>query len=400
MKTPFFGYTFLIFALSASCLAQRSGGSKPTLGSPGSTGSTTFPSSAPAPTNSAIFVSGKVVLDDGTELTEPAVIQTICQGRRHSETYSDSHGSFSFRFGDPGQGTAASISDASSSNMAVRSSMQSGRELRDCQLQAELAGFTSQAVELDGRGSLMNSIDVGRVPLHRLAHVDGTSISVTSALAPEAAKKAFAKGLEQEKKSKWDDAQKSFAKAVEIYPRYATAWYRLGCLQLHKAFTNQSSSPSQNEAAQSAKHSFEQSVAADPKYVNPYDGLAQVAMLAHEWHDVIDITGKLVSLNPVNFPDAYYDNAVANYNLKNFEDAEKSALQGVRMDEGHQIPKLQYLLGMILLQKQSYQAASEHMQLFLSLAKQPDDVELAKKGLAEIEKSSASAQPPAVNLNK
>src|ERR1700676_2452056 len=184
MKTRFFGYTFLIFALSASCLAQRSGGSKPTLGSPGSTGSTTFPSSAPAPTNSAIFVSGKVVLDDGTELTEPAVIQTICQGRRHSETYSDSHGSFSFRFGDPSQGTAASISDASSSNIAVRSSTQSGRVLRDCQLQAELAGFSSQAVELDGRGSLMNSIDVGRVPLHRLAHVDGTSISVTSALAP------------------------------------------------------------------------------------------------------------------------------------------------------------------------------------------------------------------------
>jgi tetratricopeptide (TPR) repeat protein len=333
-------------------------------------------------------------------LTEPAVIQTICRGQKHSEAYSDMHGSFSFRFGDSSQGAAAAISDASSSSMSGRSSTPSASDLHDCQLQAELAGFSSQTVELGSRAGLMNSIDVGRVPLHRLAHVDGSSISVTSALAPTAAQKAFAKGLEQEKKSKWDDAQKSFEKAVEIYPRYATAWYQLGCLQLHKALSNQSQTELQNQAAQSAKHSFEQSVAADPKYVNPFDGLAQLAMLAHEWRNVIDITGKLVSLNPVNFPDAYYDSAVANYNLKNFEDAEKSALQGIRVDEAHQIPRLQYLLAMIHLQKQNYQAASEHMQLFLSLARQPDDLELAKKGMAEIEKSSASAQPAAVNLNK
>ena len=400
MRTRFLGCTFLVLALSVSALAQRSGGGKPSLGPPASTGSTSLPPIAPPTGGSAVFVTGKVVLDDGTELTEPAVIQTICQGRRHSETYSDSHGSFSFQFGDPRQGAAASISDASSSNMAVRSSTQSMPDLRDCQLQAELAGFSSQTVELNNRTGLMNSVDVGRVPLHRLAHVDGTSISVTSALAPAAAKKAFEKGLEQEKKNKSEDAQKSFEKAVQIYPRYATAWYQLGCLQLHTVLINQAQSDAQNQAAQAAKHSFEQSVAADAKYVNPYDGLAQLAMVARDWHNVIDITAKLVSLNPVNFPNAYYDSAVANYNLKNFDDAEKSALQGIRMDERHRIPKLQYLLALILLQKQNYQAASEHMQLFLSLAKQPEDLDLGKKGLAEIEKSSASAQPPAVNLNK
>jgi tetratricopeptide (TPR) repeat protein len=337
---------------------------------------------------SAIYVSGKVVLDDGTELTEPAMIQTICRGHRHSETYSDVNGSFSFRFGDPTQGSAAAISDASSSNVNSPMHAQSAPDLQDCELQAELAGFSSKAVELNTSMGLMNNIDVGRVPLHRLAHVEGTSISVTSALAPPAAKKAFAKGLEQQKKSKWDDAEKSFEKAVQIYPRYATAWYQLGRLQLRK-----------NDAV-SAKHSFEQSVAADPKYVNPYDGLAQLAMQASDWKNVIDITGKLVSLNPVNFPDAYYDAALANCNLKNFDDAEKSALQGIRVDDAHQIPRLQYLLAMILAQKQNYQAAAEHMQLFLNLAKQPEDIDLGKKGLAEIQKSSASARPPAAGHDK
>src|SRR5579872_52089 len=369
MRTPRFSYVFLLCALSGIVVAQRG---RPASGAPGS-GMPPFSTSTGTivspPAQSTIFISGKVVIDDGTELTEPAMIQTICRGSRHSETYSDAHGGFNFRFGDPTQGSAAAISDASSQNVNSNRA-QSGPDLQDCQIQAELAGFSSRAVELSGRIGMANNIDVGRVPLHRLAHVDGTSISVTSALAPPAARKAFEKGLEQEKKNKWDDAQKSFEKAVQIYPRYATAWYQLGRLQMRTLVTSQSQTPSSSPAAEFAKHSFEQAVAADPKYVNPYDGLAQLAMQAHDWQNVIDVTGKLVSLNPVNFPDAYYDNAVANFNLKNFDDAERSARQGVRVDEGRQIPKLQYLLAMIFLQKQDYQKASEHMQAFLSLAKQ------------------------------
>jgi tetratricopeptide (TPR) repeat protein len=396
MLTPRFSCVFLLFALSGIAVAQHG---RPASGSPSSavppfsSATTASPSAQPA-----IFISGKVVLDDGTELTEPAMIQTICRGRRHSETYSDAHGSFSFRFGDPTQGSAAAISDASSSNVNNNGmGTQARQDLQDCQIQAELAGFSSQAVELNSRIGVMSNIDVGRVPLHRLAHVEGTSISVTSALAPPAARKAFEKGLEQEKKNKWEDAEKSFEKAVQIYPRYATAWYQLGRLQLRNQLSGPS--PAQNPSVQSARHSFEQSIAADSKYVDPYHGLAQIAMQAQEWPNVIEITNKLVSLNPVNFPDAYYDNAVANYNLKNFDDAEKSALLGVRVDDAHQIPKLQYLLGMIQLRKQNYQGAAEHMQQFLTLSKDRDDIELGKKGMAEIERSSASAQSPA-NLDK
>ena len=398
MISPLFRRLFLGFALSASALAQtRGGGGRPSFGSAGSLPTNQpVPAAAPASAAQMVYISGKVVLEDGSELTEPAVIQSICRGRRHSETYTDGHGNFSFRFGDPTQGASAAITDATSSNTVDRSGLQSSTpNLQECQLQPELAGFTSQPIELGSRVGLTTSLDVGRLTLHPLAHVDGTSVSVTSYLAPPAAKKAYEKGLEQSRKGKGDDAEKSFAKAVQIYPKYATAWYQLGRLQLVRLMQNVNGDPV------AAKHSFDQAVAADPKYVNPYDGLAQLAMIARDWPNVVEITGKLVALNPVNFPDAYYDSAVANYYLKKFDDGEKSALQGIRVDESHQIPKLQYLLGMILLQKQNYQGASEHLQLFLSMAKQPDDIELAKRGLAEIEKVSPSAaQPPVVDLDK
>ncbi len=389
MSTSVSRSIFLVFALSACALAQgHPGRGTPSFGSPGSTGSTPFPSTETSGGASAIFVTGKAVLDDGTELTEPATIQTICRGQRHTETYSDAHGGFSFQLGDPNPSTTAAISDASSSNFGAAGIAQPRRDPRDCQVQAVLAGFTSPTVELASRGASLNSIDVGRVPLHRMEHVEGTSISVTNALAPPAAKKALEKGREQERKGKWDEAGKSLEKAVEIYPRYAAAWNELGRLQLR------------DHDGLSARHSFEQSLAADPKYVNPYDGLAELAMLSRDWPSVINATSKLFALDPISFPEAYYYNAIGNYSLGNLDAAEKSALQGVRVDEAHQIPRLQYVIGLIFMQKQNYPAASEHMQLYLRFAAQPAEVEQAKKSLAEIEKLSASAKPPTADPPK
>jgi tetratricopeptide (TPR) repeat protein len=358
------------------------------MGSRAANGSATgMPQSTPGltPANGAgtVFISGKVTLDDGTELSEPVAIQTICRGQRHTVAYSDRGGGFSFQFGDPNYTGSVDMSDASSSMITAKSNVQDARNWQDCELQAALAGFSSDPIELTGRMTSLESTDVGRVTLHRLEHVEGTSISVTSALAPNAAKKALEKGCEYEKKGKWDQAEQSFAKAVQIYPKYAAAWTELGEAQVHR-----------NDTA-SARHSFEQSVAADPKYVNPYEGLARLAFNASEWQQVVDATNKLLALNPINFPDAYFFSGVANFHLNNFDAAEKSARQGIRVDDGHQIPKMEYLLGMILMRKGDYPGAAAHMSQYLHLPIQPSEVAEANKELAEIARLSAKSNPPA-----
>jgi len=381
---------FVLLLLTASALGQRNTGGGGTRAGGDSTTGMYQPSRGITSGNptTATFISGKVSLDDGTELAEPAAVQTICRGQRHTMTYTDRHGSFSFQFGDPNPSGNADLSDASSSMMTANASVQQSRSWQDCEVQAVLAGFTSETVELTSRMSTLESTDVGRIALHRLEHVEGTSISVTSILAPNAAKKALEKGREDEKKGKWDQAQQSFEKAVQIYPKYAAAWNELGQAQMH-----------QNDTA-SAKHSFEQSVAADPKYVNPYEGLARLAFGASQWPEVVETTSKLLALNPVNFPDAYFFNGVANLHLKNLDAAEKSARQGLRVDDGHQIPKMDYLLGMILLQKGDYPGATEHMTQYLHLAKQPSDVAEANKELAEIARLSAKPNSAAVTDKK
>ena len=93
-------------------------------------------------------------------------------------------------------------------------------------------------------------------------------------------------------------------------------------------------------------------------------------------------------------------NSVGNYLGQNFEAAEKSAQQGIKVDETHRVPKLEYLLGMLLLRKQDYSGASQHMQLYLSLAKQPAELDEAHKQLAEIARLSAVAGLPSTTPRK
>ncbi len=188
-----------------------------------------------------------------------------------------------------------------------------------------------------------------------------------------------ARKLSQEK---WDEAEPLLAKAVEIFPRFAVAWFDLGRVQFHK-----------HDDAQ-ARHSFEQSIAADPKYVNPYRGLAELDLQQKQWQALVTVTRQLLALNPVSFPDAWLRNSLGNYYLYNFPEAEKSARQGMKVDDQHQVPKLEYLLGVILLQKREYQEAATHIQNYLKFATQPAEIEEAQKQLAEITRLSASATPP------
>lgn len=380
----------LSFSLTVFAFGQHGGGSRG-----GSSGSTSgsggvaiggTPSLGNAPTTSSSlspFVSGKVVLDDGTQLSEPVAIETFCRGERHTVAFTDSHGNFSFQFGDPTLPQSADFSDAANSMIDAAQNQQQQTYWKECQLDAVLPGYTSEMVELSERVDSAGESDIGRVVMHRMAHVEGTSLSITSALAPSGAKKALEKAREEEKKAQWDKAGQSLQKAVKIYPKYATAWFELGRVQIEK------------KDLAGAKQCFEQSVNADPKFVNPYDGLAQLAFQARQWPEVVDSTNKLLALNPVNFPSAYFLNGVANYYLHNLDAAEKTVRQGVRVDDGHSIPKLQYLLGMILLQKHDFAGAEDALKQYLRLTKQPAEIAEAQKELGEIEKLSATT-PSAV----
>ncbi|MDE3167561.1 MAG: tetratricopeptide repeat protein, partial [Acidobacteriota bacterium] len=243
-----------------------------------------------------------------------------------------------------------------------------------CELQAKLAGYRSQTVPLTGRQP-MDDPNVGTILLHRLGgKEEGQIVSMVSLAAPKDAKKAYEKGMEALKKRKFADAQKNFEKAVEVYPDFAVVWFELGKLRLA---SNQ---------MDIARASFQKAIQADPKFVPPYLSISLLDVQAKRWQDVADITGKAVKLDPFDYPQAYMFNSVANFNLRNLPEAEKSGLEAERLDTRKKLPTVQQVLGLISAERKDWDAAAKHFKDFLKMSPTGAEADTVRTQLAQVEK--------------
>ena len=362
-----------VFLLTSTLFAQRGKTRVPSV-TPG-----TGPNSQ---TVSSRFISGKVVIDDGTPLTDQAIIQSNCKGMRHAETHTDTSGNFSFEFGK--QRTESD--DIETSNMGKMQTVSGGRVsstdalTSDCQLVAVVPGFSSDVVELSRyTDEQLFNINVGHIALHRMGNVDGLTISATTAAAPPDARKAFDKARQEENKGKLQDAQKHFEKAVSVYPNFAVAWVELGRLQAY--FKN----------LEQAQQSFAHAMQADPKLVTPYQHLADIAFQQRQWQELVNYTDQLLQLNPLSFPQQWFYNAVGNFYLNRLDPAEKSVRETLKTDLTHRVPKADYLLAMILMQKKDFTGAAEHFRTYLAHLASPSEAASVQTQLADAERLSKTA---------
>jgi len=385
------------------------GTTSPTTTGPGSM-TTTTPNMTTTPSNpnqtttpqpqvpQPIFISGRVMMEDGTAPSESVIIERVCGGSPHAEGYTDSKGYFALELGKPNDGVIQDASEensrrfggypggASGSGMSASGSGSGtgrmnngpGSELRlaNCELRARLGGYRSQAVSLAGRRAMDNP-DIGLILLHRLGPNEGSMVSTNSLSAPKDAKKAFDKGEESLKKKKIDDAAKSFQKAVDLYPEYAAAWQELGRLQMA------------NGDALGARGAFENAARADSKFAAPLVDLAVLDMEAQKWRDVVVVTDRAAIIDAFDYPQIFLFNAVANYNLHNFDAAEKSARQAQKLDTRHELPKASHLLGLILAMHKDYPAAAEQLREYLKFAPNATDAAAVRSQLDQIEKLGA-----------
>jgi tetratricopeptide (TPR) repeat protein len=212
-----------------------------------------------------------------------------------------------------------------------------------------------------------------------MGRADGHAISATSLAAPKDARTAFEKGQEALKKNKLDDAQKDFQKAVRAYPNYAAAWYGLGKLA------------SDRGQFDDGLHSFQTAIHSDPEYVEPYLSVAVIQCVEQQWPQVAETTSELLRLDPYDYPQAYYMNALASYALKNIDNAEKSAREAERLDTQGRFPKVRRLLGVILGERRAFSEAAEQLRQYLQLAPQATDAATARTALTRLDALSGEA---------
>ena len=238
-----------------------------------------------------------------------------------------------------------------------------------CEVTIRLKGFRSMQATLRSGAVIV---------LKRVGDNEGSKVSMTALKAPEPAKKAFGKGAVAMTNEKWADAQKNFERAVEIYPDYAAAWSDLGEVYHHQ------SNPKE------ARTAWEHAVQADPDYVKPYVQLARLALEEHRMEDAANIADRAIKLNPVEFPSIYFYDAAANYNLKHFDVAERSARRAIELDANREIPRAHLLLGSALAARGDRTGALEHMRKYLELSPNASDAADVTKMIERIENAPAA----------
>ena len=368
----------------------------------------------------SLYLTGRVMLDDGWAPDPSADIVTDCNGQVYVAAHTDKSGLFAFRLGANGDRPLQDASGASPESVFGRPSVFPGstpagstmtttsatdsnqqssstttpqpsttppgsgirgggdRTLMRCDLQIRLPGFRSESITLAGRKQ-MDDPNLGTIVLHRLARAGGSLVSVTELATPKDARRAFDKGRKAAKANHPDAARQDFENAARIYPQYAAAWCELGKLRLAQ------------RQLDDGRRLFETAIQADPKYLDAYLYLAALQATAGQWPELAATTGAALHLDAHAYPQAYYLNALANFNLRNSDAAEKSAREAERLDPRRRCPGSWQVLARVLLMRRQFGEAAVQMREYLRIAPRAPDAPAMRTQLAEIEKLSAAA---------
>lgn len=321
-------------------------------------------------------------MEDGSDVPLNVVIEKICQSQPVALGYTDRKGHFSVTLAAD---SAAAFSDAGYDPTPINSGANSvlsplsgsaGAQFRQtlvgCEIRASYGGLHSNTIHLTNPRSL-DTPDIGTLTLpHRSSTQGGTTVSATTLNAPKSALKAYEHGMADLRKSNAGSAEQNFRKAVDLHPTFANAWYELGRLE------------GMNDA-KAGRADFERAIQSDPKYILPYVELSRMAATAKEWANTVEITNRALRLDGESFPVLYFYNAVAQFNLKNFEQAEKKLRDTIRLDADHQVPRAMRLLGYVLANRGEYREAAEQMRNYLETKLSAAEAQAVKGELTQIE---------------
>ena len=223
--------------------------------------------------------------------------------------------------------------------------------------------------------------NLGTITLFPEGRGGGTELSTTSQAAPSNAMKAFEKAREDWLNQNSDGAEKNLKKAIQLYPGFAQAWLQLGEIQ-------EASDP------KNARDSFSKALAADPKFVLPYEQLARLAAQADKWQETLENTSQALQLDPAGTPQIWYYDAMAKFQLGKTDEALASATRSLESDPRHSVLAAngEDLLAIILARKADYTGALQHLKNCLTYIPAGPQADLVKQQIAQLERKATPAK--------
>lgn len=319
-----------------------------------------------------LHFTGGVKVENAAFPWDPIPIIVTCNGVVRYRTEADAKGRFTIQ----GSHTGSELVETKASVNQVTAS-----QLIGCDVSADVPGFKSSKLHIANM-DIMDNPNIGNITLQPDSSASGTSESATTASAPKEAMKHFDKARADWLSRNANGAERELEKAVKIDPQFAEAWYQLGKLEQMK---------NENDKA---LVSYQKAASADPKFVSPYEGIAELSAPQKKWQEVENATQAALKLDPAGTPQLWYYDALGKYNLGKVDEAEASARKSLAMDPQHLAPNTEQLLAVMLASQGQLAEALQHLQNSLTYVKAGPNADLIKQQIAQLEKAMPPSATP------
>ncbi len=258
---------------------------------------------------------------------------------------------------------------------------------RRCYIRASMKGYTSTEVEISQLNGLLSTTkDLETIKLFpKESGMNPRNVDI-STKAPKKARDDWQAAIEALNAGSPPDFLSHVRASVAAEPEFVEGWHTLGI-----ALENQGQ-PEEARAAYQKAHEL------DPKFLPSYVPLGEFALRAGEWQTALALGEELAKQDKKRvFPDAYLFMAVAQFEMKDLDSAEKNALEALNPKKDTKALRAEYVLGRIYLAKGDTAAAKEHIERYLQLKPNAPDAALIQASLDTLGQFSSTPAPSLFN---
>jgi VWFA-related protein len=338
-----------------------------------------------------LFLRGKVTMEDGGPPGKLVAVSRVCPGTGSKiiATASGKTGEYLWQAQATDLGIGAVGGGLGGTEAAEilmqgagggRDSLGNGNVLgatgfgvANCVLRAELAGYRSSSIEL-GDTSLLKE---PRLPVLVLSPTrPGTDLEVDqTGSVPHAIRSSWESAQKAMVAQNWTEAERQLQTVTDTAPKFRLGWVALGM-----AYHNQRKSAESREA-------YRHALALDPKLLPTQLMMVRANLECQDWAETIRTARELIAADARHrYLEAYLDEAIAQFHQRDLDAAEARVKELLELDKAHQLPRAEYVLGLILESRKNIESAREHMQMYLKMQPGAPDAPLARARIENLGK--------------
>jgi len=319
----------------------------------------------PARADDLVIFHGKVMLEDGSPPGHLVVIQRACTGAQQpiqEGAASGKTGEYMVRLLVNNFGQVQGGIDAYAA--------------LPCVLEAVDKGFVSTQLDLSDPSILRNA----RLPTIVLTPMTRSTIVVSSISGvPHAASRNWELAVKEITARNWAAAEGPLRAVVEAAPVFAPGWAALGSISANLG------------KPEDARKALQRAVELDPKPFPPYLSLAHAQIELKDWKAAAATAESLISRDTKHvYVEAYFISALSLYQLHDLDNALSRINDAIRLDKMHELPRAEYVLGLIFEARSDYAAAEQHLRTYVEQHPRAKDLAQVNQRIANLGKAPAA----------